>query len=90
MTTYDVGDLVRLTVEFQDASGADADPTTVTVAVKVGGVSNTWTDAVKDATGKYHKDVSITAPGAYTYRWIGTGTVQAASEGRFFVKAPGA
>lgn len=90
MTTYDVGDLVRLAVEFTDADGAPADPTAVSLRVKHGSTTDVYTDAETDSTGAYHKDVEATAPGAWSYRWIGTGAVQAAEEGRFFVRTPSA
>lgn len=88
--TYDVGDLVRLKVDFTDADGAPADPSAVGLRVKRDGVTSTYTDAVQDSTGAYHKDVNVDAPGVWTYRWTGTGAVQAAEEGRFFVRVPNA
>lgn len=87
---HDVGDLARLSVVFKDADGAPTNPTTVTLKVRRAGVTTTYTDAVNDSAGSYHRDVSVDAAGLWVYRWIGTGAVQAAEEGRFFVGVPGA
>jgi hypothetical protein len=90
---YHVGDLVRLTATFTNAAGSATDPTTVTCLVKLrhvhGAATQSYTYAggtvIKDATGVYHVDVSPTTEGTWDYRWIGTGTVQAADEGAFRV-----
>ena len=42
---------------------------------------------MKDSTGNYHFELSPTASGEWRYRGEGTGTVQAAAEGRFVVRA---
>ena len=42
---------------------------------------------MKDATGNYHFELNPTASGEWRYRGEGTGTVQAAAEGRFVVRA---
>ena len=85
--TYEVGDSVRLEVEFRDSAGALADPTAVQVKVEdPAGTETTYTDETKDATGLYHKDVTATAPGTWQYRWEGSGALVAISEGSFYVK----
>jgi hypothetical protein len=81
---YDVGDLVRLSVTFT-VSSVDTDPTTVALKVKnPAGVVSTYTYALaqvaKDATGKYHKDISLNMSGHWRYRWEGTGTVESAGD----------
>lgn len=84
--TYDVGDLVRLTAVFRDlTTGQLADPTTVELRVRANGVTTVYDDTVRDSTGTYHRDVTITKSGPTDYRWIGTGAVQAAALGRFDV-----
>ena len=92
-SNYDVGDLVRVSLAFTDENGADADTTTVrgrfrepsgTVTTYVFGTDS---ELVKDATGNYHFELSPTASGEWRYRGEGTGTVQAAAEGRFVVRA---
>lgn len=85
---YDVGDLVRVTGRFTTAAGALLDPTVVLCQVLTpAGVKTTYTygvdpQVVKDSPGDgvYHLDISITAQGAWFYRWYSTGTGQAAGE----------
>lgn len=91
MNTYDVGDLVRVSAEFRDDSDALADPTAVELKFRTpAGVVTTWQveagEIVKDATGKYHADINITANGRWAYKFIGTGAVQAVEEAGLFVK----
>ena len=91
--SYDGGDLVRVSLAFTDENGTDADPTTVRGRFRdPDGAITTYlygTDAelVKDATGRYHFDVSPATSGEWRYRGEGTGAVQAAAEGRFSVRA---
>ena len=88
---YDKGDLVRVTVTFS-VGGVTTDPTTITLKVKnPAGTVATYTYAlaqiVKSATGIYYKDISVTTSGAWYYNFAGTGTVEAADENGFAVKA---
>lgn len=85
-TTYDKGDLVRLSVAFVNSAGTATDPTTVTLKVKTpAGAISTYTYALsqvtKSATGSYYKDVSLNVSGRWWYRWEGTGAVETAEEG---------
>lgn len=90
MNTYDIGDLVRLTGTFTDATGALADPTVVLAEVRpyVDGVYGTVVPItpVRESTGVYHADYSPATAGAYLYRIEGTGAVQQAAEGAFLVR----
>lgn len=88
---YDIGDIVRVSVEFKNIAGTLTDPTTVTLRYRdPSGVMTDWTvtsgQIVKDGTGLYHADLSPTAAGIWTYRFIGVGNLQAAEEGTFLVK----
>lgn len=90
-TTYDVGDVVRLSANFQQSS-ADMDPTTVAltvVAPDATSVTYTYAGATitKDSVGDYHVDVSLTAAGKWKYRWVSTGTGAAAEEGFVLVRS---
>ena len=96
MIEYEFGQGVRLTAAFQDANGNAADPTTVTfryaLVTQVPPPDPTATSAafgggavVKDSVGNYHLDISGLAEGNYIYTVTGTGTVAAASRGRFRV-----
>lgn len=89
--TYDIGDEIRLTGVFT-VSGVATDPTVVRCKVRAPGGAVTTslygTDAalVKDATGTYHLDLTLTLTGTYYYRWEGTGAAQAAEETAFNVR----
>ncbi len=89
--SYDEGDLVRATAAFTDSGGSALDPDTVTVKYKAPDGTETTkvygTDAevVKDSTGNYHIDISVTAHSTWYYRWESTGTGQAAEEANFLV-----
>lgn len=92
MNAYEVGDLVRITGTFTNEAGAAADPTAVSLLVKlryvIGATATTYTyptNITKDSTGVYHVDFAPTTEGIWDYRWIGTGAVTAACEGAFNV-----
>ena len=92
MNAYQVGDLVRITAAFTNEAGSAADPTTVTLLVKlryvIGAETTTYTyptNITKDSTGNYHVDFQPTTEGIWDYRWVGTGTVTAAGESAFNV-----
>lgn len=84
VTTYMSGSLVRSSAQFNDITGALADPTTVTFKYQIGSgsVTDLSGSIVKESTGKYHCDVDttgFTGPGTavYVVEWKGVGAVQA-------------
>ncbi len=87
--TRDIGDIVRATATFRNIAGVATDPTGVTFKLrKPDGTTTTYvypTDAqlVKDSTGNYHVDVTVTLAGFYEWRFEGTGTVTASVDGEF-------
>lgn len=89
MNTYQVGDLVRVTGTFTNDAGALADPTTVSIFVKLrDGSTSTYTyptTVTKSSTGIFYADHTVTAEGWYDYRVVGTGAVTTAGEGSFQV-----
>ncbi len=90
-TTYDVGDVARLTATFTQAAVA-TDPGTVALTlVTPAGVSTTYTygaaELVKASTGIYYRDVAIAEAGRYRWRWLSTGTGAAAAESFLLVRA---
>lgn len=90
MTTYDRGDLVRLTATFT-VSGVATDPGAVTLYLRApDGTLSTLTYAggaiTKVATGVYRYDYNASAAGDVSYRWAGTSPAQAADQSVFFVK----
>ena len=86
---YDVGDLVRVTLQFTDSSSQPADPSTVRGKLRdPAGQTTTYVfgtdpELIQDSSGTYHFDIDVATPGEWRYRGEGTGAVQAASEGRF-------
>lgn len=92
MNSYDVGDLVRVSSTFTDATGTVADPAAVTASYRAPGGTETdliyGVDAelVRDSAGVYHMDISAGEAGTWVYRFASTGSGQAAAEGSFFVQ----
>lgn len=87
---YDPGSTIRLGANFR-TQGAFADPTTVTLKVKdPAGTVTTYTYAgaaiIKDAVGRYHRDITPNTPGQWYYRFFATGTVEATIEETFRVR----
>lgn len=97
---YALGQAVRLTGAFLNASGVAANPTAVSVKYGVALVNPPpdptaitlvfGVDAavIQDSTGNYHADVLPAVAGNYVYQWIGTGTVQAVNLPRYFRVVP--
>jgi len=88
MSTYTIGDLVRLSASFT-VGGVATDPTTVVCIVRdPTGVETTYSSPTKDSTGAYHVDHDLTnaIAGVWSYRYAGTGACQAAMESEFFVE----
>lgn len=92
MAGYVVNQQIRLTGTFTNAAGVLTDPTVVTVKVQdAEGTEITYADAIKDSTGVWHKDITITKPasgggGTWYYRFEGTGALIAAGESSFAVQ----
>ncbi len=92
MTTpaHDIGDLRRLTGQFKDIAGVVKDPTTITFKMREpDGVLTTHVFPaviVKDSTGTYHVDFTITKAGRHVWRFEGTGDVVATEEQDFFAR----
>lgn len=89
--TFDIGDTVRFAAVFTTTAGVATDPTTVALKLKEpDGAETSYTYAgaavTKDSTGTYHKDVVVDASGTWHYRWVGTGAVTSAEEGRIVVR----
>lgn len=82
------GQTVRITATFHDFNGNLVDPTTVNFFIQREADIN-WTEIASispDSTGVYHTDVDTsTQSGVYAWRVIGTGTTEAANQGKFMV-----
>lgn len=93
MNVYTSGALVRVKAAFTDATGAAADPTTVTLKYRKGASGSTQTATpVHDSTGAFHFDLDTTGwtgdeMQVWTYQYVGTGLVQALGAKDFGVEA---
>lgn len=87
VTDYELGDIARLNVSFT-VSGVLTDPTTITAKVlKPDGTSTTYTvgSMIHVSTGVYYLDVTCTASGRWTYKYVGTGAAADVGTGEFYV-----
>ena len=87
---YDKDDLVRLTGRFT-ISSVLTEPTAITLQIidpdRATGVYTYAAGSVtRSATGIYYRDVSLDKVGRYDYRFVSTGTVQAAADGLLLVR----
>lgn len=91
INVYHVGDLVRIDGDFKDDAGALQDPTGLSFKFEdPSGNETTYvylTDAelVRDGTGEFHVDIDADEVGDWHYKWLATGTGQAAEPGQFKV-----
>lgn len=72
MPDFLVGEVARLRVRALDIDGQAADPGAIALKVKspAGAVTSYQTpEVVRDATGIYHADVTLSASGIWAYRW---------------------
>ena len=87
MAGYVVGQQIRLTATFTTQAGAPVDPTTVVCKVHDANAALSTPAVVKDSTGVYHSDITITKPaGTWYYRFEGTGAAVGANEASFGVQ----
>ena len=89
-TTYDIGDLVFLTVAVS-VDGVPTDPTAL--AIDVMAPDGTVTHAtlagggvIRDAVGAYTYPLAPTDDGRWRFKWWASGNVQAAEQGAFRVR----
>lgn len=88
MSKFKVGQSVRSTAEFRAVAPPKplTDPTTVKFKLRApDGVETVKTfgvdvEVVKDATGRYHCDFTVTKKGDYVARWTGEGSLVTADE----------
>jgi hypothetical protein len=91
--SFEVGQKKTITVTFCNAAGAAADPTGVTLEIRdpSTGTRTTYTHGVdaalvKDTTGVYHFDLTLSAAGDWMFRWAGAGAIVAVDEGVISVR----
>lgn len=89
--TYDLGDVTFITGTFTQ-NGSAIDPSGVTLQVRTPDgvlseyVYGTDPEVEKTGTGAYRLPWEIEQIGEHWYRWVSTGTGQAAEEGYFTVR----
>lgn len=90
---YQIGDFVRVDIEFRDEAGALVDPSSNTLkATTPAGVTTAYvfgvaSNVVRDAVGTFHGYVDVLAQGGkWLFRWESIGTAQAAQESLFLVE----
>lgn len=93
MSTFDVGDVVKIAGAFTvAATGAAVDPGAVSLTVRTpDGVKTTYvygTDEalVKSVPGSYYLNFTVTQPGRHSYRFASSVSAVAAEEGSFNVR----
>ena len=85
--SFPYGSTLKLTATFKNAAGQIADPTTITVSTKAPGANGDVViksylvdpEVVRDGVGVYSYEVTLSTGGTWTCRFVGTGTVKAAS-----------
>jgi hypothetical protein len=88
---YEQDSLLRFRATFRNVDGNLTDPTTVTLRhtepgqAAVNYVFGTDSEVVKESLGIFHVDYLADAVGEHKWRWLGTGTVQIAVKGGFFI-----
>lgn len=99
MNSYDAGDPIRLIGTFQNVGGTLTDPTQVFLhltlppvgGVQPGSVQYTLAQGsvIQASTGSFYYDLNPLpsgTPGVWTYTYVGTGSLNAAFVGQFFVR----
>ncbi len=81
MTTYQLGETVRITATITDSGGSAADPSTTLIYIEKpdGSLAADGTAMTKSATGSYYHDYTIPGetagiPGTYPYKIKATGS----------------
>jgi hypothetical protein len=97
-STYDIGDVVRVTGLFTDTGGVAGDPSTVrflydtptstaaTIHTRTSTAIGAVDQIVKASTGVYYFDLPTTGRGLYETRFTSTGALQASGESWFSVR----
>lgn len=83
----DVGDKVRVTALFYDASDELTDPTAATMSSRDPDGTEATLTATHAGTGTYYADVAIDASGRWWFRAVGTGAIEAAAEKSLLIRA---
>lgn len=80
-----LGNQVRLSVEFRGETGELEDPTMVSFQIQMPNGNIETVTPYHDGTGKYHYIQLANMPGHWQYRFSGKGSLVAAAESDFWV-----
>jgi hypothetical protein len=80
VASFTLGNRLKLTGTFTDASAALVDPGTVTCKVIAPDGSVVTVSNTKRSTGIYDAQYTPTRPGTFTFRYVGTNPAIAAGE----------
>jgi hypothetical protein len=90
---YQIGDQVRLSANFTNATNSPSDPSSINLRIVVGSVDvnmtypNT-TAIVKAGVGSFYYDLDVASPGQFYFRWRGYGDTVAAEYHTIMVHTP--
>lgn len=89
--TWIIGQVVRFSVALTDASGAAADPGTLTLNIKppgsaVAAYAYGGGTVLRSATGMYYADIALTEFGEYRWRWDSAAPNAGADQGTLQVE----
>ena len=84
---YNAGDAIILTATFRNADNALVDPTEVHLRIKrsSGEVDDLTPERQEMGVWRAMYSLAGKSQGEYQYRWVGTGAIQAAGQGAFYV-----
>jgi hypothetical protein len=88
VTTFDIGDVVRLDAYTYDDDGTPTAPTTISVTIEKPDATEVTPSVTTLADGHYRVDYPTAglAAGVYQVRWVATGDVAEVEPGAFTLK----
>ena len=78
---FAVGDSIRAAISINDTEGNPIDASDLKLTVKPPKSAIETFDAVRDAAGEFHCDITLDQSGPWYYRWSATMPVPLAAEG---------
>lgn len=87
MTTYDVGDAVRLQTEVRNPDGTLTNATMAIAVTKPDGTAASPSAPSNVSTGVYQSTVTVDQAGLWTYVWTASGAVVGVDNGQILVQA---
>ncbi len=85
MSSWDVGDAPTLWVEWRNPGGDLTGTITLLTLRRPDGTTTTPT-VTNPSTGRYEAVITVDQPGTWSYRWVTTDVLEAAEEGRLYVR----